>query len=232
MFQDLVSSRARDRGRWYTVPLSFVAHTFVLAMLIAVPLIATDVSLPIPSRALEYINHDFTPIVPAPPPELPRRDGPAPPVTPAQPGVPLVAPDGVGVESSLIVDQSTIATQSIEGVVEGFGRVLNVIEAPPVTVQSNAPVRTGGDIKPPTRTRYVAPEYPDIARRSGVEGMVIIEAIIGTDGRVENARVLRSHPLLDGAALDAVRAWEYTPTLLNGMPTAVIMTVTVRFDLN
>jgi protein TonB len=64
-----------------------------------------------------------------------------------------------------------------------------------------------------------------------VEGIVIIEAIIDSDGRVATARVQRSSPLLDEAALEAVRAWEYTPTLLNGMPTAVIMTVTVRFDL-
>jgi TonB family protein len=61
---------------------------------------------------------------------------------------------------------------------------------------------------------------------------VIIEAIIGIDGKIDEARVLRSYPLLDGAALAAVRAWECTPTLLNGVPTPVIMTVTVRFDLN
>jgi TonB family protein len=57
-------------------------------------------------------------------------------------------------------------------------------------------------------------------------------AIIGTDGKVEDAKVLRSTPLLDEAALEAVRAWEYTPTLLNGRPTPVIMTVTVQFRLN
>ncbi len=74
--------------------------------------------------------------------------------------------------------------------------------------------------------------YPEIARRNGVKGIVIIEAIIGVDGRVDNARVLKSVPLLDAAALEAVRAWTYSPTLLNGRPTAVIMTVTVLFNLN
>ena len=57
------------------------------------------------------------------------------------------------------------------------------------------------------------------------------QATIGADGRVIDARVLRSIPLLDQAALDAVRQWEFTPTLLNGVATPIIMTVTVNFSL-
>jgi protein TonB len=64
-----------------------------------------------------------------------------------------------------------------------------------------------------------------------VEGVVIIEATISPDGRVQDARVLRSIPLLDAAALDAVRQWEYSPTLLNGTPVPVVITVTVVFRL-
>ena len=64
-----------------------------------------------------------------------------------------------------------------------------------------------------------------------MQGVVIIEAVIGADGRVEQARVLRSRPLLDEAALAAVRAWKYTPTLLNNRPTPIVMTVTVQFSL-
>jgi protein TonB len=64
-----------------------------------------------------------------------------------------------------------------------------------------------------------------------VEGVVILEAIIGADGRVQEVRVLRSKPLLDQAAIDAVRQWLFTPTLLNGVPVPVIMTVTVNFAL-
>jgi len=61
-----------------------------------------------------------------------------------------------------------------------------------------------------------------------VQGIVIVEATIGVDGRVQDARVLRSIPLLDAAAVEAVKQWEYTPTLLNGVPVPVIMTVTVN----
>ena len=99
---------------------------------------------------------------------------------------------------------------------------------------SSAPagaVRVGGNIRPPTRTHFVEPAYPQVARAAAVQGVVIIELTIGEDGAVSNARVLRSIPLLDQAALDAVRQWRYEPTLLNGAPTRVIMTATVNFSL-
>jgi TonB family protein len=94
-----------------------------------------------------------------------------------------------------------------------------------------APVRVGGDMMAPTKIKDVTPVYPAIAQSAKVQGVVIIEAIVGPDGRVQDATVLRSIPLLDQAALDAVRQWEYTQTLLNGVPVPVIMTVTVNFSL-
>ena len=75
------------------------------------------------------------------------------------------------------------------------------------------------------------PQYPAIAQSARVQGIVIIEATIGPNGKVHDAKVLRSIPLLDNAALDAVRQWVFTPTLLNGVPVPVIMTVTVQFTL-
>jgi protein TonB len=73
--------------------------------------------------------------------------------------------------------------------------------------------------------------YPPEAQAAGVSGVVILEVLIGGDGRVSNAKVLRSVPLLDQAAIDSVLQWEYTPTLLNGVPVPVLMTVTVNFTL-
>lgn len=94
-----------------------------------------------------------------------------------------------------------------------------------------APVRVGGNIQAPVKTRHVTPEYPPLAQSARVQGVVILEAVIDPDGRVEDARVLRSIPLLDQAAVDAVRQWEFTPTMLNGQRVPVIMTVTVQFTL-
>ena len=92
-----------------------------------------------------------------------------------------------------------------------------------------AAVRVGGQIKPPTKLKDVQPVYPAIARSARVAGAVIIEATIGPDGKVIDATVVRSIPLLDQAALDAVQQWEYTPTLLNGVPVPVLVTVTINF---
>ena len=94
------------------------------------------------------------------------------------------------------------------------------------------PLRAGGAIPPPAKIRNVRPDYPQIAQRARIQGFVILEATIGTTGKVENVRVIRSIPLLDQAAIDAVQQWEYQPTLLNGVPVPVIMTVTVNFTLS
>ena len=93
------------------------------------------------------------------------------------------------------------------------------------------PFRVGGNIKTPAKIKDVKPIYPLEAQAARVQGVVIIEATIGADGRVIDAKVLRSIPLLDDAALDAVRQWEFTPTLVNGVAVPVIMTVTVNFAL-
>jgi protein TonB len=74
--------------------------------------------------------------------------------------------------------------------------------------------------------------YPKAAQDAKVQGVVILETLIGVDGKITNARVLRSVPMLDQAALDAVMQWEFTPTRLNGQPVPVLMTVTVQFTLS
>jgi TonB family protein len=92
-----------------------------------------------------------------------------------------------------------------------------------------AAVRPGGRIMPPKKIKDVPPVYPALAQSAHVSGAVTIEATIGTDGKVVDAKVVRSIPLLDQAALDAVRQWEYLPTMLNGVPVPVLVTVTVNF---
>jgi TonB family protein len=109
--------------------------------------------------------------------------------------------------------------------------VAGAVVAPTSGSRATGPVRVGGNIRVPTRTHSAEPVYPPTARAAGVQGVIIIEVVVGEDGAVSNARVLRSIPLLDQAALDAVRQWRYEPTLLNGAPTPVTMTVTVNFSL-
>ena len=105
-----------------------------------------------------------------------------------------------------------------------------VPQPPPPPPVPQKPVRVTA-LNMPTKVRDVAPIYPAIATAAGVEGMVIIEAVIAVDGTVRDARVLRSVTLLDHAALDAVKQWRYAPTRLNGVAVPVIVTVTVHFRL-
>jgi len=109
--------------------------------------------------------------------------------------------------------------------------VVGGIAPPPPPPPPAAPLRVGGDIKEPKKVRDVRPIYPKIAQAAKVQGLVIIEATISKEGDVKDAKVLRSQPMLDQAALDAVLQWKYTPPLLNNVPVDVIMTVTVNFTL-
>lgn len=98
-------------------------------------------------------------------------------------------------------------------------------------VDGQAPIRVGGNIKTPTKITNVSPVYPEEAKAAGVSGVVILETVIDTQGNVRTSKILRSIPGLDQAALDAVKEWRFEPTLLNGAPVPVIMTVTVNFTL-
>jgi TonB family protein len=104
----------------------------------------------------------------------------------------------------------------------------NAQSAKPATAATSLPVRSP-HIPLPRKTKDVPPVYPPMAAASHVQGVVILEVTIGGDGKVLDANVLRSIPLLDRAALEAVRQWEFTPTLLNGDPIPVRMTVVVKF---
>jgi periplasmic protein TonB len=92
-------------------------------------------------------------------------------------------------------------------------------------------VRAGQGVRQPRKIVHVAPEYPEIAKRAGVGGTVILEAVLDVAGRVEQVRVLRSVALLDDAAIRAVQQWRYTATELNGVPVPVLMTITVTFSI-
>lgn len=99
----------------------------------------------------------------------------------------------------------------------------------PALVHGVAPVRVGGNVPVPRKIHNVQPVMPDTAIQANVRGVVILEITVAADGSVQDARVLRSIPLLDPAAIDAVRQWRFEPTLLNGQAVPIIMTVTVQF---
>ncbi len=233
MFQDVVDPSIKIGSKaWYTVPLSIVVHTAVLLALIIIPLMAADV-LPTPPSMMAFVAAPPPP-PPAPPPPPPTVAAAPKPVMANPNAAPVEAPREIKPETGIDTGFESGAGGGVEGGIPGGvvgGVVGGLPEAPPPPPPPAAPVRVGGNIKPPQKVRDVRPSYPAIAQSARVQGIVIIEATIGPNGRVQDAKVLRSIPLLDQAALDAVRQWEFTPTLLNGVPVPVIMTVTVQFTL-
>jgi len=114
----------------------------------------------------------------------------------------------------------------------GDGEV--IAQSAPRSPEVSVPRPTDGGslrVASPTKVKHVNPIYPAAAREAKIAGIVIVEASIGTDGRVADARVLRSIPELDEAALDAVKQWEFTPVLTNGVATPYTMTLTIQFSL-
>jgi len=235
MFRDVTDpSITVGSKRRCTVPMSVLVHAIVLAAMIVIPLLAVDALPPTPTL-LSFIS-----VKPAPPPPTPS----AATTTSAAAhhaaidrvaSTPLLAPPAIGLQSSASNGQAPSGGLEIGiGAIPTGVFVESAVPPPPAARASTlpAPVRAGGVISPPAKLHDVAPAYPPLARASRVEGIVIIEATISVAGRVQDAKVLRSIPLLDAAALDAVRQWEYTPTLLNGVAVPVIVTVTVSFTLH
>jgi len=111
------------------------------------------------------------------------------------------------------------------------GGMINSFGSPPPPPPPAAPVRVGGNIKEPKTLFKPDPTYPPIAKQAKVEGQVILEATIARDGSVKDVRVLRGNALFNDAAMEAVKKWKYTPTMLNDQPVEVLMTVVVNFVL-
>jgi periplasmic protein TonB len=98
-------------------------------------------------------------------------------------------------------------------------------------VGPSGPLRLGSTVAPPKKIKDVRPVYPRVGLATQAQGTVILDVTIGTDGKVQDAKVIHSVPQLDQAALEAVRQWEYEPTRINGALVALIMTVVVNFAI-
>ena len=134
-------------------------------------------------------------------------------------------------ELGMIQETITITTDPADAPAPR-ARTVNVAPPPPPPAPAPAGVvRVGGNIKPPQKVVHVSPVYPADAAAQGVGGVVILSAMIGTDGAVHDVTSLRSpNESLTQAASNAIIAWEFTPTLLNGSPIQTRMTATFNFQ--
>jgi len=215
--------------RTRTLGVSLLVHAAAVAAVLIAPLLAAPPRLGVPEASLVLVRPARLPVpdVDPPAPHAPAvaspsttagRPAPAPVTEPAAlPPPPLFAPE-----------RASAGGPGVPRTSVGNGDGPLPPTSPPAVVELQA---VGGVIGRPEKVVDVAPVYPPIARAAGVQGTVIIETVIDETGGVQDARVLRSVPLLDDAALAAVRQWRFTPTTLNGSPIPVVMTVTIRFEL-
>jgi len=214
-----------------SVPVSIVVHLVLLLVLVVIPL-ASDLAAPIPA----LIMPSYVLAAPLPPPPAVVRH-PSSPVAPARrsPAAATTPPDRIAAETP------PAASFTPMGAVEGglpadlggvSGGVTPPLPSPPAPAPPQAATIRAAQLPVlPRKIVDARPVYPEIARSARVEGTVILEAVLDTSGRVTQLRVLRSVPLLDRAALDAVRQWRYTPSIYYGRAVSVLMTITVRFTL-
>jgi len=175
---------------------------------VPIALFEDDDALPVPVQPYAFVEPE--PAVPPPPPP------PPPTQPPAAGGRSRREPDsGVSGSTGRRPPANARPTEDVPRAADG----------PP------AAIRVGGSIAEPRKTRHVNPVYPKVAVQSRIQGVVVLECTISPTGKVVEVRTVRGTELLTEAAIEAVRQWEYTPTLLNGVAVPVIMTVTVNFKL-
>ena len=220
--------------RWSFWPVSITFHVAAVFALLIVPLTA-EVSWPVPAPLHRLVV--ATKVVAVPPevavtvpvPRTAVRLPNAAPSTTVAP--PAVMPEIEGTES---VGPPASGTP-FDPALFGASRIVTPAPPAPPSVPEPRPaaqtLRVGQGVREPRRIAGAPPEYPALARTARVQGTVILEAVINERGAIERMKVLKSMPLLDGAAIAAVKDWRYTPTLLNGAPVSVLMTITVNFTL-
>jgi protein TonB len=228
-------------GRASTLAASLILHAMLFLLIVVVPLVFFEDILPVPGDALRAFfvaPPQAAPPPPPPPPAPPAgaralRRAPAAARPPEPPTfvAPIEVPDAL-VEEALDLDlQAAGVPGGVEGGVPGgvVGGIVGGLpaEAPPAPKV----VRIGGKIVAPRLVDVVKPEYPMLATQARLKGIVILEALVGIDGRVKEVKPLRGHVLLTDAAIEAVKQWRYMPLLLNGAPVDFILTVTINFNL-
>ncbi len=204
------------------------------AALLAVFLLSSVFSLWRPALApvVEIPDPDFRVLLrePVPPPTEPEPPRPNPP-SHSNAGVPLEVPDAVA-DTSLAPPEAEAPGESRTA----LGRSGESGSAPSI------PTGLGGSEEEeeempmyadelPVPVVRVPPVYPDLARQAGLEGTVVVHALVGIDGRVRRVRVMTPHPVLEEAAREAVRAWIFAPAKTAGRPVEVWVAVPVRFTL-
>ena len=216
------------------VVASIAIHALVVVAVLAATAIAPDI-LPAPREALAFYEPARLIDIELPPPPPVPRQATAPTQLPTVSpyAAPVVAPTSIAPETwtpAYEPSSGSVVTGFSSNVGSDVVGVHDALPAPVVTALP-PPQRVGGLIKAPVKVVNVPPDYPELARRTHVEDIIVLETVIDELGNVTSVRVLKGHPLLTQAAVDAVQRWKFTPARLNDQAIPVVMTVTVQFKL-
>ena len=223
------------RNAW-TGMASLALHAAAVVAVIVLPLLY-DQRLPetaTEARAFFAKPLEMDAPSPPPPPPLASRVPTRPVIRPLASSfvAPVEIPAEVVPEEGLDLGVEGGAPGGVEGGVPGGvvgGVVGGLPEAPPPPPAR--PLRAGIDVREPRRVKNVAPVYPSLAVESHVQGVVVLECEVDARGHVDSVKVVSGNPILIDSAVNAVRQWVYTPTLVNGVPVPILMNVTVTFEL-
>jgi protein TonB len=216
--------------------LSALVHAAILSTILVVQLLSPG-PLPNPRTVLAFSDAFPARLVDVPLPPPPRGGNPAPAAS--LDAAPIEAPTDIAPERAMPTAPSVHEVTGIPGVETGVPGGLDLpgnglaVEPPlpPPPPTSREPIRLHAGMQAPRKIVNVPPRYPPHAQAARVEGTVVLDAVIDQTGRVTGVRVTHSVNLLDQAAIEAVRQWRFTPTLLNDEPVSILLTVTVRFTL-
>jgi protein TonB len=241
MFEDsLVESGGRLKGkRGATTAISFILQMLLLGVLVLLPLIFTEA---LPRQQLMTFL-----VAPPPPPPPPPPPAAAPVIVKkiqseldnGQLRTPTKIPKKIEMvkEDEAPPSMGAGVVGGVPGGVPGgsMGGVLGgVLSSTPVAIPKAATpqrVRVSQGVSQGLLIHKVQPAYPALARQARIQGTVVLQALIGKDGAIQNLHVVSGHPMLTGAALDAVKQWRYKPYYLNGEPVEVETTINVNFTL-
>jgi protein TonB len=250
MFETAALSGGPAGHRVWTTCAGMTGQLILVACMIVVPMFFPAV-LPKPQAVMAWLD---TPATPPPPPPVsqPVTEASAAPPPAQSSGRTILEPVRIPAEAALIVDpppspvpgvpggvayaQGNVLSDMVSGMAEPIAAAPVAAPAVERAAELAAPaapprVKVGGRVRPAVVIHSVEPVYPALAQQAHVSGMVELEAVIGTDGRIRDLSVKSGPPLLIRAAVEAVRQWIYAPTLLNEEPVEVIQPIIVRFNL-
>jgi periplasmic protein TonB len=245
MFEDsLIESGGKMRTkRGATTMLSFILQICLLGVLVLIPLIYTEA---LPKQQLMTF---LVAPPPPPPPPPPPAAAPVRVVKPVQTDIvngQLRTPTKIPEKVQMIKEEEApppvsggvvggvpggVPGGSMGGVIGGIiGATASTGAVPKVVTPQR--VRVSQGVSQGLLIHEVRPQYPPLARQARIQGAVVLQAVIGKDGAIQNLHVVSGHPMLTTAAIDAVKQWRYKPYFLNGEPVEVDTQITVNFTLS